>query len=283
MYKGSPSHITGFAGDIWPCISTPAHIFTGQVSAARYVYDAQDGQFILIDNDKFYDRYQKLTLSYSAASIYYTSDTDVDYNTGFVAVKTAWTDTEAHRDTEFYLFGDLIFSTSNRETTDGVLNGTRGNILGAFIHPESGWGTLVYQVNTFYDWMPQVSGSVLFDYYIYCSGGIHTKLASAAADITGVSSQGSGFVASMPVFYSAVDKTSGNMQFGSVVISEAGTFSSDGSTNIIGASQYHNFTFFSRDEASESSFSIPVSDGGYISTEMGDPVHSTYDIYMKKR
>lgn len=283
VYRGKPSHITGFAGDIWPCISTPAHLFTGQ-SGSRYIYDTQDELFMAVDCDGFYDRYEKLTLSYSSVSVKtYINAPEIDYSAGFVAVENTWTDTEAHRDTGYYYMGEQIFFTSNHETGDGVINGTRGNILGAFIHPDTGWGTLVYQINTFYDWLPQVSGSVDFDYFIYSSGGIHLKLTSARADVTGVSSAGSGLIASMPAFYSATDEKAGAEQFGKIVISDAGAFSSDGSTNIINGSQYREIAYFSRDGTTESSFDIPVGDNGYIATDTGDPVYSSFEIYMKKR
>ncbi|PLX65999.1 MAG: hypothetical protein C0602_12770 [Denitrovibrio sp.] len=225
MFRNEPSHIIGFISSLWPCIKVPAFVFTG---ANPYAYDEHTGGYEKIESTLFYERYKTLTLGTCYASFTtYVNQQNADISTGFVSAQTHWTDSKYHRESKFYYNGESIYNTYNNETFSNVFNGTRSNILGAYTHPDNGWGALIYQVNTFYDWKPRVSGRVKFDFYIYTSTGTHTKLATAEADVTGASVQATGSIVYSPAIYKANDDFTGEIFAGSLKIYDACTFSSD--------------------------------------------------------
>lgn len=228
-FAGVPSHIIGFTGDMWPSLRTPALIFD---EGAPYIYRNRSAEKLPI---RFYDRYEKLDEYDCAVShTFYLNNNNAETNDAFTTIEHDWTDGRYNRDTKFYYKDELIYQTYNNETYDGVFNGTRSNVFGRFIHPESGEACMVYQVNTFYDWLPRVSGRVSFDFYIYISGLLHTRLASAKADVTGYSTQAEGSVLSEALCTALTTPDNRSILKAELTVREAGDFTSDGSTNYIG-------------------------------------------------
>lgn len=267
FYNGAPSHIIGFTGPLWPCIAVPAFVFDSLIFSERYE------RFDSID-DRFYDRYTPLTLTDAEAEIStYINDANADISTGFVSFQTHWVDTEYHRDTQFLFNGDTVYSTYNHETTDNVFNGTRSNVFGAYIHPETGWGAAVYQINTFYDWKPRESGRVTFDFYLFTSIGGVSLLASAECDVNGYTSFATGEAVENVSFHYSSDPDSGGMLTGIFGIYEAGTFTSDGSTNQINIGDEQGKRIVRVTETEASAVSLPDT----------EELSAGYDIYIKKR
>lgn len=278
-FDGKPSHVIGFTGDLWPCIKTPAYVYGG------YVLDENSTSFSMPGSSLFYERYKALAAEQCWAFFTtYINDENADTGTGFVSVQKHWTDTEYHRDTKCYMNGNFIFQTLNDETFDHVFNGTRSNILGSFIHPdESGQGCLVYQVNTFYDWKPRTSGRVVFDFYLYITDGTHTKLATAECIVTGSVSPASGLAVKCGDFHAASDELTGRLLYGNVQITDAGSFSSDGSTNSIstGDSRSAHLLFSTGDETEM--LTVPLSSEGVLSLPDGYVSPDDINIYIKNR
>lgn len=283
MYKGEPSHIIGFTGDLWPCVKVPAFTFN-----QSYMYDEAADTFTEITSPLFNTRYKTLTKDNCSKSFTtYINQPDADISTGFVSSQTHWTDSKYHRESKFYYNGELIYTTYNNETFSHYFNGTRSNILGSYIHPDSGWGALIYQVDTFYNWRPLSSGRVIFDYYLYTSTGTHTKLATAEADITGASVQASGMCVDSVNIYSSKDSFTGEILSGTLKIYEAGIFSSDGSTNILGKNDCKEMLLISLMNGAQSPevkiSKMPTNIYGAVKMPDGGYSDGSFEIYIKNR
>jgi hypothetical protein len=271
MYQGDATHVIGFTGDNWACFKTPAIVFD---DGAYY-----DGEIIPSPTEELLDRYVQLD-RYDCAGGYtfYKNNSAAATDDAFTAIETDWSDGMWHRDTSFYYRDELVYHTYNYETYSHIFNGTRSNVFGRFIHPESGVGCKVYQVNTFYDWAPETSGRVTFDCYLYSSSGVHTRISSAYCDVTGASTQAYGDIVTN------VECTASSSEGGEHIltlradIAQAGLFTSDGSTNILPNAdelrkQYAVF-ITSGDTTENSLFALAADDDQY-NAELG--------IYVKKR
>jgi len=283
--KGKPSHITGFTDGLWPCIKTPAYVFSN--AQHRFLLDEKTLGFSKIDADIFDKRYKPVSTGFMYNSVTtYINDPEPDISEGFCTVQTHWTDSRMHRKTDVFFNGNKIYSTFNSETSEGVFSGTRSNIFGVYIHPLTDWGCMVYQVNTFYGWMPQASGRVVFDFYMYTSTGTHTKLCSAQADISGEISAGTGEVLRLADVRYITGEDTGEMLTRRIQISEAGNFSSDGSTNYIspdsGIRTLYSLTEEGADKPYDSIFQLST-DSSRNLTSGDESFADTFDIYVKDR
>lgn len=227
-----PSHIAGFTGDLWPAVKTPAFVFD-----SAYTYDHRTSSLREIPSQLFFERYGRLdTTPCEVQFETYVNQQPDDLSSGFKSVQQHNDYGGSHnRLSRFYCMGRLICTTYNSEDGNGIFNGTRANILGAFRNQETGWGCVIYQINTFTDWRPGISGNVRFDYHIYTSAGLRQKIASAQTDITGYESECTGETVSAPGFSAASNTAYGKMMPGSLVINKAGLFSSDGDSNLAGS------------------------------------------------
>ncbi|PLX68630.1 MAG: hypothetical protein C0603_05615 [Denitrovibrio sp.] len=286
FYKGSPSHIIGFKDELWPCIKTPALLFRSEID--DYFLDIDNSVFNKVGNSLFYDRYKELALTNDSVEITtYINQPDADISTGFVSYQIHWIDGKMNRYTQMYFNGELIYSTLNNETNWHVFNGTRSNILSLCVHPVTGWGSMIYQINTYYNWQPQESGRVEFDFYLYTSTGTHIKLASAEVNVTGEYSQATGLALSDQIVLSGTDEQIGNISLGNIDISEAGVFSADSSTNYIGTADNISKVILKTSEGANTPIDQLItidtnSNGGPLLTD-GTPTDFNNEIYIKKR
>ncbi|ADD69007.1 hypothetical protein Dacet_2245 [Denitrovibrio acetiphilus DSM 12809] len=276
MFNKAPSHVTGFTADMWPCVKTPAFIFT---QTETYAYDIQTETFSAPMPERFSDRYMGLDKKPCAAErTSYINDDNAQLSDGFVIIEQDWTDERWNRDTRFYYGSELVYQTYNNETFNNVFNGTRSNIFGTFIQPDTLWGCMVYQVNTFYDWKPSVSGRVTADYYIYSSAGLHTKIASAECIVSGQSSEADGEVVENVSCHSLYDQYAGEMLVVDISVFKADSFSSDGSTNKVESSDMNRRAFLLITEGTDEPDCKVFSIKNDSSISQGD-----YGIFVKSR
>jgi len=274
LYKNSPSHIVGFSGDMWPCVKTPALTFA---SDSIYTYDTEDGVFTT-HPEKFYDRYTPLSeYTCEVDHTFYKNDRDAEIGSGFTTIETDWTDDKWNRDTKFYYEQELVYSTYNNETFANVFNGTRSNVFGRYIQPNTRWGCMVYQINTFYNWKPQTSGKVTFDYYLYTSDGLNELVASAYANVNSASVQAFGYVVSDVDCKFVSEPSAGEMLKIDITINNAGLFTSDGSTNFVEHDEEVKRTFCLIQEGAEEP------QNNLFSIDSADMPADTYKIYVKNR
>ncbi len=289
MYKGgTPSHIIGFKDELWACIKTPALLFTAE-GGADYALDIDETTFTKIDSPLFQTRYKTMPLRYDRVSITtYINDPNADISSGFVSNQVHWTDGTWNRDTKVYFNGDLIYTTLNSETYSHVFNGTRSNIISLCIHSETGWGgSMIYQVNTFHDWLPQKSGRVEFDFYLYTSTGTHEKIASAEVDVTSANDQATGKIVNNQIVLSGSDEHLGHMSLANIEVAEAGVFFSDGSTNYIGSGMKTDMIIMTTtqgtDNAVDKSITLQTNSFGQPLLPDGTPADFYNEIYVKSR
>lgn len=194
FYKGDADMVCGFYDKIWPCIPMPAMaLATEEKIYARSLF--QETDYTETARTLFEKRYAAITEKTCSVSLTTVSNAPLpaDYHNRFIAVVTSGFDgTYYYRNTTVYFNGTPVYTTANYETTGSVFNGTRSNIIAAFVHPVTNEGILVYQVNRFTDWVPKTSGRVDFSFHIYFSSGRHEETASGYSVVTGGISEASG-------------------------------------------------------------------------------------------
>ncbi len=234
--RGIPTHVTGFYGALWPCVPMPSFsIVTDDTVFSAAMSGGTD--FMESPRQLFDSRYQKISTDGCEAvlSRYINVTPPEDLSGIFAAVEQDGSTAQFwYRDTKFYYDSSLIYSTYNEESkTTGAFNGTRSNILGTYINPDTKAGVMAYQVNTFTDWIPKVSGRVDFAFYIYSSSGFHEKTAGGYSIVTGSASpaQGDG-ISSVSCVYSSQEETGHILRIASDV-SALSSFSADSGSNTV--------------------------------------------------
>ena len=272
IYKDEPSHLIGFRGDSWPCVRTPAIVFETE---EPHIYDTDS----FTQHPKvFYDRYKPLAeYECEVRHTHYVNDPDAKPDDAFTAIETDWDDGRWHRYTELYYGSELIYTTYNNETKEHVFNGTRSNAFGSYINSYTGWGCMVYQINTFSEWKPRTSGRVTFDYYFYSSTGINTRIASAYADINSASAQTYGLVVDNVSCVTLSDIYAGNIMKADITLCSGGMFTSDGTVNITEAGEEMKHTIYITTEGAEE----PQTEIQSMNTD--DMPDDKYRIYVKRR
>ncbi|MGE4268453.1 MAG: hypothetical protein AB7F25_13550 [Deferribacterales bacterium] len=189
QYKGVPSHITGFKDRLWPFVPMPAEAYETDnfILSSGLLHRTEFVRSPKAAFNTAYEAMKKKTCAVSTPT-YINQPAPDDTNGKIYSLQVHQTTNVYTRLTRYYFGSEFIYETYNEETTSGVFNGTRSNVITAHVDPISGAAFMIYQVNTFTDWKPQTSGRVDFDFYLYSSLGIHEKIASAYALITGASS-----------------------------------------------------------------------------------------------
>lgn len=195
FYNGRADRVCGFYGDLWPCIPMPAMaIASDTVIYSKNLF--QNTEYAETDTELFLKRYTKISEKNCDTELSTYSNTSLpeDYQNRFIAVVMSGLSGDLYyRHTTVYFSGTSIYTTYNYETrSGGVFNGTRSNVIAAFVHPLTGDGVLVYQINTFTDWLPQVSGRVDFAFYIYCSSGYHELISTGYSIVSSEVSDANG-------------------------------------------------------------------------------------------
>jgi len=189
--------------------------------------------------------------------------------------------------TRMYYGYEFIYETYNEETFSGVFNGTRSNIIGAYKDPVSGEAFVIYQINTFTDWLPRTSGRVDFDFYIYSSLGLHRKLATAYSEITGVSSPVYGECLNYYPNGFYFEDTQGTSIFACEFYTCAvSPFTASNNTNVVSPSatlQYIRFIHSWSPEGNDTALTIyPCAEDGSIELPNGESLEAGVRLYCKK-
>lgn len=233
-FAGQPQYAVGFSKYLWPCVPMPSMTaVSGSSAFSRGLF--QQTEFVTSDLTLFGQRYAEITKKTcdSAFSVYVDQPAP-DMSGRFVILETD-SYVDQSRDVKAYFDGNFLYHTYNANPS-GVFNGTRSNILGSYVDPETGVGTAVYQINTFTDWRPLVSGHVDFDFYLYSSASGTVRLCGASCDVVGNFSQASGECVSGVTGFYCDDETCGYMFVCRIKISTAGSFYADASTNFLDSS-----------------------------------------------
>ncbi|MGE4317580.1 MAG: hypothetical protein AB7E96_01640 [Deferribacterales bacterium] len=234
--KGFPTHVTGFYGSLWPCVPMPSFSIATDESVFSVSMFAET-DFMESPGQLFDTRYQKISTDGCGVEMsrYINVTPPEDLSGVFAAVEQDGTTALFwYRDTEFYYDNKFIYRTYNEESkSDGAFNGTRSNILGTYINPDTKAGVMAYQVNTFTDWIPKVSGRVDFAFFVYSSSGFHEQVAGGYSIVTGSTSTAEGDgISSVSCVYSSLTET-GHMLCLTSEISELSGFSADSSVNTV--------------------------------------------------
>ncbi len=289
LYEGTPSHITGFKDRLWPFIPMPAEAYeTGSGIMSAGLFTQTD--FVRSDKTAFKEIYREMPQNDCAITQANYIDQPVpDDMTGqLYAVQEHRTTSVYSRLTRMYYGDKFIYETYNEETFSGVFNGTRSNIIGAYKDPVSGEAFVIYQINTFTDWLPRKSGRVDFDFHIYSSLGLHQKLASAYSDITGTASpvygECIGYYPNGFYFEDTPDTSIFACEFYTCSISP---FTASNNTNVVSPSttlQYIRFIHSWSQEGNDTALTIyPCTEDGKIELPGGEYADTDLYLYSKKR
>jgi hypothetical protein len=189
LYGGTPSHIIGFTDRLWPFIPMPAECLKyNNIIAAKSIF--QDTPFVKAELNAFTGIYEQISKSYCGITAPTYINLPAPENTDglLYSIQEHSSSGIYSRRTRYYYEDKFIFETYNEETTSHVFNGTRSNIIAAYRDPISNACFVIYQINTFTNWVPQTSGRVDFDFYIYSSLGMHQKITGGYSIVTGASS-----------------------------------------------------------------------------------------------
>lgn len=232
-YNGYPQNVVGFYGNLWPCIPMPSYTMISDDKVySRSLF--QDTGYVRSSLALFGTRYSQIEKRTCAVNYeLYINKPCPDMSDKFVILETD-VGSDPSRDVNMYYDGTFVYHTYNANPSD-VFNGTRSNIIGAFINPYTKTGLLVYQVNTFTNWRPQVSGHVDFDFYLYASTGTHIRICGASCDVTGAVSAVSGECVSYAEGFRCDDEQLGRFMSCTLYKSKADTFTADQFTNTLNA------------------------------------------------
>lgn len=228
-FNSTPQCVAGFYGDLWPCVPMPSQTYIiGDKAYSKSMF--QETEYIQSNLTLFQQRYTQIyKKSCAVTPALYVNQPQPDMTGRFVTLETD-TYSPTARDVNVYYDGIKIYHTYNSDPLE-VFNGTRSNYLGTYQNPKTGAGIMVYQINTFTDWRPQISGHVDFDFYLYSSTGVSVRLCGASCNVTGEVSPATGeCVNSVSGFYCDDDAT-GNIFHCVMRIAEAATFSADKYSN----------------------------------------------------
>lgn len=289
LYEGVPSHIIGFKEGLWPFVPMPADTYetaTGMMSSGLFT---QTG-YIRSEKTLFKEIYRLMPRNSCdiTQTNYIDQPVPADMTGQLYAVQQHRTTNVYSRLTRMYYGDELIYETYNEETFSGVFNGTRSNIIGAYKDPVSEEAFVIYQINTFTDWLPRTSGRVDFDFYVYSSLGVHQKLASAYSTITGASSPvyGECFNYYANGFYSE-DETDTSIFICGFYICSVAPFTASNNTNVVAPSstlQYVRFIHSWSPEGYDTALTvIPCAEDGTIELSGGEYAEPDLNLYCKKR
>jgi hypothetical protein len=289
LKNGKPFCVIGFAGDIWPCMKTPTTLFSGFYGGYYTQYTGIGEKIEPVDIELFEKRYKKLSTDYGCSTDVnlYINEENVTLSEGYDSVQFHGNEnSKDYRETYLYFNKQLLYRTRNTEDASHCFNGTRSNYIGTFKHTISGWGLFIYQINTFYNWIPQSSGRVISDYYLFTSTGMHTKICSATTDVTGSSSLSYGRTVESAHAREASVSGYGDILQCDIYLNKADSFDSDGTTNEVnsGAREAVLSVMMTKDyDGAKTGLVINEIDKttGQITTG-GEPLQDVTDIYIKK-
>ncbi len=289
LYEGVPSHIIGFNDRLWAFIPMPAEVYetSSGIMSAGFLMQTD---YIRSDRTAFNTAYRQMPRNTcEITQTNYIDQPVPDNMTGqLYAVQEHRTTDVYSRLTRMYYGDKFIYETYNEETFSGVFNGTRSNIVGAYKDPISGETFVIYQINTFTDWLPRKSGRVDFNFYVYSSLGLHQKLASAYSVITGTSS---------PVYGECLNYYPNGFYFEDVpgtsifscgfYICTVEPFTASNNTNVVSPSsilQYVRFTHSWAPEGQDTALTVlPCSEDGRVGLPNGEYAEPGINLYCKRR
>jgi len=282
-----PDKVIGFPDKIWNCLKTPARIRLGRDNNHYAQYNKEGEQSHKIEIDLINKRYKKVASSNAHSRINtYINQPDVELSDGYDSVQEHGSTPLFYRNSKIYFNRKLIYTTANTETTNKCFNGTRSNAIGTFKHSSEGWGIFIYQINTFHDWIPKISGRVVSEFYLYTSTGTHKKLCSATTDITGAISPSYGFVATSSYCREATDAKHGSIMLCDIYIARAKNITSNGDTNHINSGNQTELLSVmitqGVDSPIEQQMIQDTNNNTETKAENGVNLHPGLDIYTKR-
>lgn len=287
-YEGLPTHIAGFEDRLWPFIPIPAEV---SISADRVFSSSLFQETPLIESDRsmFLSAYEKLPEK--ECEIGFTSHVNEpapDMEGRLVSVQTHTTGNVFSRLSKFYYNGEFIYETYNEETFGGVFNGTRSNIIAAYKDAASGRAFVIYQINTYTDWLPYTSGRVDFDFFIWSSTGLSRRICGGYSDIAGVISPATGqCIGYDTTGFFAEDSEGMSVLVCGFYICKAESFSAPASNNFVDTGDYEQFLRFTAVSMPEGTYSADraygCNDSGDIRLGEGIYADPKNSIYRKKR
>jgi len=287
-YEGLPTHIAGFEDRLWPFIPMPAEV---NIEADRVFSSSlfQETPVIESDSTLFFQAYEKLPETECA--IGFTSYVNVpapDMEGRLVSLQTHATGNVFSRLSKFYYDGEYIYETYNEESFDGVFNGTRSNIIAAYKDPSSGTAFVIYQINTYTEWLPRISGRVDFDFYIWSSKGHNQRICGGYSHVTEAVSEASGqCIGYETTGFCAEDSEGMSVLVCGFYICSIGSFSASAGNNFVDTGGYEQFMRFTMAAMPEGTYSADriyeCSESGHIRLGEGIYADPKNSIYRKKR
>jgi len=289
LYKGVPSHIIGFKDRLWSFVPMPAEVYETDnfIMSSGLLHRTELIRSQKAAFNRAYEAMKKRTCAVSTPT-YINEPAPDDTNGKIYSLQVHQTTNVYTRLTRYYFGSEFIYETYNEETTSGVFNGTRSNVITAHVDPISGAAFVIYQINTFTDWKPQTSGRVDFDFYLYSSLGTHEKIASAYTIVTGASSPVYGECIGYETTGFYCEDTAGTGFFiGGFYTCSVNPFTAASGTNTVSTGAYIKYSRFIQSWAPDgygtSVINYNCDENGNIELTDGLYVSPDGNIYKKKR